>query len=403
MWDVEAFRAQFPVFARGLGPAYLDNAATTHKPQAVIQAITDFYGRDYATVHRGAYLASASATRAFEGVRTSVKQWLNARSENEIVFTSGATAGINLIANAFLTDRLQPGDSVVVTAMEHHSNLLPWQAVAARKGAFLRVVRVDSSGELNLHSLAECLDHKTRMLAVTHVSNVLGTVNPIPEITAEAKKYQIPVLVDAAQGALLHSIDVQDWDCDFLVFSGHKIFGPTGVGVLYGKKERLEKMEPWQFGGEMILDASFARSEYAAPPRRFEAGTPHIAGVIGLGAALEFIRTFDRETALAYTVDLREYAVRLLEDIPGIRILAKGAKESVIVSFSLDEIHPHDIATFLSQDQVAVRSGFHCAQPLIEYFGFPGTVRISLAPYNTRAELDRMRTALGEAVRVLGA
>lgn len=402
MWDVEAFRTQFPVFAHNPSWAYLDNAATTHKPQAVVEAIADFYGRDYATVHRGAYQASASATRAFEGVRTQVKQLLNARAEDEVIFTSGATAGINLVANSFLADRLQPGDSVVVTAMEHHSNLLPWQALAAKKEATLRVIRVDNTGELNLRSLTECLDSKTRILAVTQVSNVLGTVNPLKEIAAAAKKYGIPVLVDAAQGALLHPIDVQDWDVDFLVFSGHKAFGPTGIGVLYGKKERLETMGPWQFGGEMILDASFVRSEYAPPPRRFEAGTPHIAGVIGLGAALRFIGQMDREAALAYTVGLREYAVERLQDIPGIKILAKAAKGSVIISFSLENIHPHDAATFLNQDQVAVRSGFHCAQPLIEYFGFPGTVRVSLAPYNTLAELERMRTALERAVRVLG-
>ena len=402
MWDVESFRDHFPLFSAQPGLAYLDNAATTQKPAAVIEAIAGYYSNGYASVHRGTYALADAVTRTYEGVRKKVAQFINAGSEKEIVFTSGATGGINLVAEAFLADKLNSSRSIVVTAMEHHSNLLPWQALAARCNAYLRVVRVDPDGRLNLNSLAECLDEHTALLAVTHVSNVLGVVNPIKEIAAEANGRNIPVLVDAAQGAMLHPIDVQEWNCDFLVFSGHKVFGPTGIGVLFGKKERLETMRPWQYGGEMVLEATFAHSEYAPAPARFEAGTPNIAGVTGLGAAIDFLTATDRAAALEYTTGLRRYAVGLLADMPGIRILARDAADSVIVSFALNEIHPHDIATFLGQDQVAIRAGHHCAQPLMDYFGLPGSTRVSLAPYNTEREVERMAESLKEARRLLG-
>ncbi len=403
--DVEPIRAQFPVLhqeVNGQPLAYLDNAATTQKPRAVIDAVSGFYERDCANVHRGVHALSARATEAYEAARGSVQRRLNARRPGEIVFVRGATEAINLVAWSFLRPRLQAGDEILVTEMEHHANIVPWQLLCQQTGAQLRVLPVTDSGELRLEALDGLLGDRTRLLALTHVSNALGTINPVAEIVARAHARGVPVLVDGAQALPHVAMDVQALDVDFYVFSGHKAYGPSGIGALYGKHEHLQAMPPWQGGGEMILSVTFDRTTFAAPPLRFEAGTPDMEGAIGLAAALEWLESVGLERAAAHERDLLDHATRALRSVPGVRIIGTAAEKAAIISFTMEGAHPHDIGTILDHEGIAVRTGHHCAQPLMRRFGVPATARASFALYNTHAEVERLVEGLHQVRRVLG-
>jgi len=403
--DVEPIRAQFPVLrqeANGQPLAYLDNAATTQKPRAVIDAVSGFYERDCANVHRGVHALSERATAAYEAARGTVQRRLNARRPEEIVFVRGATEAINLVAWSFLRPRLQTGDEILVTEMEHHANIVPWQLLCEQTGAKLRVLPVTDGGELRLEALDGLLGDRTRLLALTHVSNALGTINPVAEIVARAHARGVPVLVDGAQALPHVATDVQALDVDFYVFSGHKVYGPSGIGALYGKHEHLQAMPPWQGGGEMILSVTFDRTTFAAPPLRFEAGTPNMEGAIGLAAALEWLASVGIERAAAHERELLEHATRVLREVPGVRIIGTAAEKAAIISFTMEGAHPHDIGTILDHEGIAVRTGHHCAQPLMRRFGVPATARASFALYNTHAEVERLAEGLHEVRRVLG-
>jgi cysteine desulfurase/selenocysteine lyase len=398
-WDVEAVRADFPILAQtvhGKPLAYLDNAATTQKPNAVIDAITHFYRHDNANIHRGVHALAERATIAYEAAREAARRFLNARSANEIVFVRGTTEAINLVATSFGA-RFQPGDEVIVTAMEHHANIVPWQLVQARTGIVLKVIPMDESGALLTEQLAALITPRTRLLAVTHVSNALGTINPVGELIAIAHQHGVPVLVDGAQAVPHMPVDVQALDADFYCFSGHKLFGPTGIGVLYGKAELLESMPPYQGGGDMIRTVSFEKSTFAPPPQRFEAGTPHIAGAIGLKAAIEYLEGLDRLAALRYEQELLTYATERLQTVPGLKIVGTAPEKAAVVSFTIDGVHPHDLGTIVDRYGVAIRVGHHCAMPVMTFFGVPATARASFAFYNTFAEIDQLTDALHRA------
>jgi cysteine desulfurase/selenocysteine lyase len=400
-WDPEAVRSDFPVLqqeVRGAPLAYLDNAATAQKPQAVIEAVARYYREDNANVHRAVHLLSARATAAYEGARAKVAQFLNARSATEIVFLRGTTEAINLVANGL---GLQAGDEVVLTQMEHHANIVPWQMKQLRDGAVLSVLPINQRGELELEALEGLLNARTRLVAVTHVSNVLGTVNPIAQVVALAHRHGIPVLVDGAQAVPHLEIDVQALDCDFYCFSGHKLFGPTGIGALYGKAERLGALPPYQGGGEMIRRVSFEGTEFADPPQRFEAGTPHIAGAVGLGAAIDYLQGLDRTAAAEHEQALLRYATERLRQVPGLRIIGESPDKIAVVSFVIEGVHAHDIGTVLDHKGVAVRAGHHCAMPLMDFYGVPATARASFAFYNTREEVDRLVEGLHLAREML--
>jgi cysteine desulfurase/selenocysteine lyase len=394
--DVARVRADFPALhqqVNGRPLVYLDNAATTQKPQAVLDALLGFYSRDCANVHRGVHALSQRATDAYEGARETVARFLNARPR-EIVFTRGTTEAINLVAYSY-GSRLSPGDEILITELEHHSNIVPWQMLAERTGARLRVAPIDDRGEIILEEFQRLLGPRTRIVAVAHVSNALGTVNPVEEICRLAHTYGARVLVDGAQAVPHLAVDVRALDCDFYAFSGHKIYGPTGIGVLFGRWELLEAMPPYQGGGDMIRSVTFEKTLYNDPPYRFEAGTPHIAGAIGLAAAIEYVTRLGLEGIRRHEQQLLEAATRALEEIPGVRIVGTAAHKAAVVSFVLDGVHPHDVATVLDHEGVAVRAGHHCAQPLMERFGLPATTRASFALYNTLEEVD----ALAQAVR----
>lgn len=398
-WDVEAVRADFPILAQtvhGKPLAYLDNAATTQKPNAVIDAIAHFYRHDNANIHRGVHALAERATIAYEAAREAARRFLNARSANEIVFVRGTTEAINLVAVSFGA-RFQPGDEVIVTAMEHHANIVPWQLVQARTGIVLKVIPMDESGALQTEQLAALITPRTRLVAVTHVSNALGTINPVAELIAIAHQHGVPVLVDGAQAVPHMPVDVQALDADFYCFSGHKLFGPTGIGVLYCKAELLESMPPYQGGGDMIRTVSFEKSTFAPPPQRFEAGTPHIAGAIGLKAAIEYLERLDRLAALRYEQELLAYATERLQTVPGLKIVGTAPEKAAVVSFTIDGIHPHDLGTIVDRYGVAIRVGHHCAMPVMTFFGVPATARASFAFYNTFAEIDQLTDALHRA------
>jgi cysteine desulfurase / selenocysteine lyase len=377
---------------------YLDNAASAQKPRVVLEAMRQIYERDYANVHRGVHTLSQRATTAYEGVRGKVQRFLNARSDNEIVYTRGTTEAINLVANSFVAARLKAGDEILLTWMEHHSNIVPWQLLAEKTGAQIRVVPVDDHGELDLDAFERLLGPRTRFAALSHVSNAIGTINPVKELVARAHAHDVPVLLDGAQAAPHLQIDVQALDCDFYTFSSHKIFGPTGAGVLYGKAELLEAMPPWQGGGDMIRSVSFTGTTFAPPPHRFEAGTPAIAEVVGMGAALDFLETLDHREVAAHEQDLLAYATKRLSDLPGLRLIGTAREKVALLSFVVEGVHAHDVGTILDHEGIAVRVGHHCAQPLIERFNVAATVRASFAPYNTRAEIDALVAGL-EKVR----
>jgi len=405
-FDVERVRADFPLLrqrvADGRPLVYLDNAATTQKPQKVIDAMSRFYAEDNANIHRGVYDLCERATRLYEGARFTAQRFLNAAEAREIVFVRGTTEGVNLVAQSFCRPRLSPGDEVVVSAMEHHSNIVPWQLVCEERGARLRVVPMNARGELVLDGLEDLLGPRTRMLAVTHVSNALGTVNPVREIVARAHARGVPVLVDGAQATPHFRVDVRDLGCDFYTVSGHKVFGPTGVGLLYGRLEHLEAMPPYQGGGDMIRSVSFEKTTFAAPPARFEAGTPNIGGAIGLAAALDYVVALDWDAVGVHEGDLLAHASETLSAIPGLRIIGTAAQKVGVVSFVLDGAHAHDIGTIVDEDGVALRTGHHCAQPAMEFFGVPATARASFAFYNTHAEIEVLVAAVARVREVLG-
>lgn len=405
-FDVERVRADFPLLrqtvADGRPLVYLDNAATTQKPQQVIDAMSRFYAEDNANIHRGVYDLCERATRLYEGARITAQRFLNAAEPREMVFVRGTTEGVNLVAQSYCRPRLTPGDDVVVSAMEHHSNIVPWQLVCEERGARLRVIPMNARGELVLDGLEDLLGPRTRMLAVTHVSNALGTVNPVREIVARAHARGVPVLVDGAQATPHFRVDVRDLGCDFYTVSGHKVFGPTGVGLLYGRLEHLEAMPPYQGGGDMIRSVSFEKTTFAAPPARFEAGTPNIGGAIGLAAALDYVAALDGEAVATHEADLLAHASAELTAIPGLRIIGTAAEKVGVVSFVLDGAHAHDIGTIVDEDGVALRTGHHCAQPAMEFFGVPATARASFAFYNTHREIEVLAAAVARVREVLG-
>jgi cysteine desulfurase/selenocysteine lyase len=402
-WDLAAVRRDFPVLSeevRGLPLAYLDNAATAQKPAAVIDAVAHFYRHDNANVRRAVYALAERATAAFEGARERVRRHINAASSGEIVFLRGTTEAINLLAHG-LGQGWRAGDRVVLTQMEHHANIVPWQLLRDRAGIDIAVLPITPQGELALDRLAGLLDGPTRLLALTHVSNVLGTVNPVAEIVRIAHGRGVPVLIDGAQ-ALPHArVDVQALDCDYYCFSGHKMFGPTGIGVLYGKDHLLEVLPPWQGGGEMIRRVSFERTRYAAPPYRFEAGTQHIAGAVGLAAAIDYVEGLDASAVARHEADLLDYATARLREIPGLRVFGEARHKAAVISFLVDGVHAHDLGTLLDRKGVAVRTGHHCAMPLMDFYGVPATTRASMAFYNTLEEVDRLADAIRYAREVL--
>jgi cysteine desulfurase/selenocysteine lyase len=404
-FDVERVRRDFPILARqirGRRLTYLDNAATTQKPQAVLDALTGYYTGINANVHRGVHLLSELATEAHDAAREKVRAFFNAGSAREIVFTRNSTEGLNLVAHAFGRWRVGPGDDVVITAMEHHSNIVPWQMLCEERGAHLRVAPIDEAGDLILEELDALLGPRTRLLSITHMSNALGTINPIAEIVGMAGAKGIPVLVDGSQAAYHMPVDVRALGCDFYVATGHKLYGPTGIGVLYGRESLLEEMPPFLGGGDMIRSVTFERSTWNELPYKFEAGTPDIAGAVGLGAAIDYIGSIGLAAVARHEEDLLAYGTEAIRDLPGVRIIGTARRKASILSFVMDGIHPHDIGTIVDQEGVAIRTGHHCAQPVMERFGVPATARASLAMYNTRQEIDTLVGALRRVQAVFG-
>jgi len=393
----ENIRERFPALDQLIGGhplVYLDNGATTLKPDCVIEAITSVYAQDCANVHRGVHTLSQRATARQEAARVSAQRFLNAPQAHECIFVRGTTEGINLVAHTWGRENLGPGDEVLITAMEHHSNIVPWQIVCAATGASLQVADIDDDGALDLDDFRKKLSSKTKLVSAVHVSNALGTVNPVEEMISLAHEAGALVLLDGAQSAPHQPVDVQALDVDFFIFSGHKVYGPTGIGVLYGKESLLNAMPPWEGGGDMIRTVTFEETTYAGLPSKFEAGTPNIAGAIGLGAALEFLMELGLETIAAHEADLLEYATALLDQIPGLRRIGTAPQRAGLVGFVLDWAHPHDVGTILDHEGVAIRAGHHCAQPVMDYFGVPATSRASFGLYNTRDDVDRLISGL---------
>ncbi len=404
-YDVEAVRRDFPILARevyGKPLVYLDNGASAQKPQAVIDAITHAYSNEYANVHRGLHFLSNAATDAYEKARETVRRFLNAESTDQIIFTKSATEAINTVAYGHAMPNIGEGDEIVLSIMEHHSNIVPWHFLRERHGARLSWIPVDEEGALTVEAFEKTLTDRTRLVAITHMSNVLGTVTPLKEIIQIAHERGIPVLVDGSQGAVHLPVDVQALDCDFYVCTGHKLYGPSGIGVLYGKKDRLAAMRPFQGGGEMIEDVTLDNVTYNDPPHRFEAGTPPIVQAIGLGAALDYIEGIGREAIAAYEADLVRYAHEQLGRINSLRIFGNAPGKGAIVSFELQGIHAHDVSMVIDRAGVAVRAGTHCAQPLLKHFGVTSTCRASFGMYNTREEVDALAEALEKARRFFG-
>jgi cysteine desulfurase/selenocysteine lyase len=398
---VHALREDFPILdqlVHGKPLVYLDNAATTQKPQAVVDRLTRFYLHENANVHRGVHILSERATDAYEDARRAVGRFLHAADPKEIVFVRGTTEAINLVAQSYGRTHVGPGDEVVITAMEHHSNIVPWQMLCEEKGARLRVVQITDEGELRLDDYERCLSDRTKIVAVVHVSNALGTVNPVQQMARLAHARGIPVLVDGAQAVAHMPVDVQALECDFYAFSGHKVFGPTGIGVLYGKASLLDAMRPYQGGGDMISSVSFERTLYNVVPYKFEAGTPNIAGAVGLAAALDYVEAAGRDRIAAHEHELLAYGTDALAQIQGLRLTGTAGEKAGILAFVLDGVHPHDIGTILDRQGVAIRTGHHCCQPLMDRLGVPATARASLALYNTRQDIDALAGAI-EQVR----
>ncbi len=399
----ERIREDFPALqmkVHGKPLVYLDNAATTQKPRVVLDTLMRYYTEENANVHRGVHLLSQVATQAYESGRTRVRQFLNAAHDREIIFTRGTTESINLVAQSYGRSRLRAGDEVIISAMEHHSNIVPWQMICDEKGARLRVIPINDRGELLLDEYERLLSGRTKLVAVVQVSNVLGTINPVRDIVDLAHRQGVPVLVDGAQAAPHMPVDVRALDCDFYAFSGHKLYAPTGFGILYGKAELLEAMPPYQGGGDMISAVSFEKTLYNALPHKFEAGTPHIAGAVGLAAAIDYVERIGLSQIAAYEAGLLSYATELLSAIPGLRLIGTAKEKAGVLSFVLEGIHAHDVGTILDLEGVAVRAGHHCAMPLMKRFGVAATARASLAFYNSRAEIDVLAKAIHKAIEV---
>ncbi|WP_282038955.1 aminotransferase class V-fold PLP-dependent enzyme [Saccharicrinis aurantiacus] len=395
--NIEEVRKQFPILETQVYNkplVYFDSAATTHKPQRVIDKIDEVYKTLNSNIHRGVHYLSNQATLAYEEARNKVQSFINAEHSHQVIFTSGATAAINLVANSFGETFINEGDEIVVSTMEHHSNIVPWQLLCQRKKAVLKVIPINQDGDLEMEAYKSLLSDKTKIVAITHVSNALGTVNPIQDVIDLAHEKNIPVMVDASQSVQHIGIDVQKMDCDLLVFSGHKIYGPTGTGVCYGKEDLLNQMMPWQGGGEMIHKVSFTETTYNELPFKFEAGTPNIAGAIGLGEAIDFVSELGVDNIAAYEDDLLQYATNKLMSIDGMRIIGTAKKKSSVISFLINDIHPFDIGTLLDRMGIAVRTGHHCAQPIMDFYEIPGTLRASIAVYNTKEEIDQLVAAL---------
>jgi len=402
-WDVEKVRKDFPVLSRevnGKPLVYLDNSASSQVPQSVIDRTSKYLAEEHSNIHRGVHYLSQHATTAYEAAREKVKRFINAPAAKECIFVRGTTEGINLVAYSYGRKFIGEGDEIVLSAMEHHSNIVPWQIVAEDRGAKIRVIPMNERGELIIEEYDKLLNERTKIVAIAHVSNSLGTVNPIKEMIATAHKFGVPVLVDAAQSVPHFPVDVQDLDADFFVFSGHKMFAPTASGIVYGKSEWLDKLPPYQTGGGMIRTVSFEKTTYAPIPERFEAGTPGIAAGIGLGAAIDYLNALDFNAAASYEHSLLEYATARLSDIPEVKIIGTAAEKASVLSFTIDGIHPHDIGTILDQQGIAVRAGHHCAQPVMQFFDVPATARASFAFYNTKEEVDKLADSIQKVIEV---
>ena len=399
-FDVEAARRQFPILTRlvhGKPLAYLDNGASAQRAQSVIEAVDDYERRHHANIHRGVHTLSQEATAMYESARDRVARFINARSRTEIIFVRGTTEAINLVAQSYARPTLQPGDEVLITHLEHHANIVPWQMVCEQTGAKLVVAPMDAQGEVHLDAVVALMSARTKILACAHVSNALGTILPVRRLIAAAKARGIITLIDGAQAISHMAVDVQDLGCDFYAFSSHKMYGPTGVGVLYGREQLFDRMPPWQGGGEMILAVTFAKTTYNALPNKFEAGTPNISGVVGLGAAVDFLSSLDLEAAHAHESALLQHATAVLSKISGLRIVGTATDKASLVSFVVAGVHPHDLGTILDEDGIAVRTGHHCAMPVMDFFKVPATARASFAFYNTFEEIDRLGVGIERA------
>jgi cysteine desulfurase/selenocysteine lyase len=402
-WDVERIRGDFPVLRQtvnGKPLVYLDNAASSQVPQVVIDRGSVYLEHEHSNIHRGVHYLSQKATTAYEGAREKVRRFINARDAKECIFVRGTTEGINLVMYGYGRKFIGAGDEIIISALEHHANIVPWQMLCEEKGARLRVIPMDDTGELLLDEYEALLNERTKMVAIAHVSNALGTVNPIRQMTEQAHKYGVPVLIDGAQGAPHMPIDVQELDCDFYAFSGHKMFAPTGSGVIYGREAMLEKMNPFQGGGDMIKTVTFEKTTYAGLPNKFEAGTPAIASQIGLGAAIDYLDSIGREKAALHEAELLRYATERLSAIEGVRIIGTAKQKASVLSFVIDDIHPHDIGTILDQEGIAVRAGHHCAQPVMQRLKLPATARASFAFYNTKEEVELLARTIEKVIDI---
>ncbi len=403
VWDVERIRADFPVLhqtVNGKPLIYLDNSASSQVPQVVIDRGSVYIEQEHSNIHRGVHYLSQRATTAYEGAREKVKRFINARESRECIFVRGATEGINLVMYGYGRKFIGAGDEIIISAMEHHANIVPWQMLCQEKGARLRVIPMNDAGELLLDEYNGLLNERTKLVSLIHVSNALGTINPVKEMIAQAHKYGIPVLIDGAQAAPHMPVDVQDLDCDFYAFSGHKMYAPTGSGIVYGKAEILEKMDPFQGGGDMIKTVTFEKTVYADLPNKLEAGTPAIASQIGLGAAIDYLNSIGREDAAAYEAELLRYATERVSAIEGVRIIGTAKNKASVLSFVIDDIHPHDIGTILDQEGIAVRAGHHCAQPVMQRFNVPATARASFSFYNTKEEIDVLARTIERVIEI---
>ena len=403
LWDVERVRTDFPVLRQtvnGKPLVYLDNAASSQVPQVVIDRGSRYLEEEHSNIHRGVHYLSQRATSAYEGAREKVRRFINARESKECIFVRGCTEGINLVMYGYGRKFVGEGDEIIISEMEHHANIVPWQMLCEEKGARLRVIPMNDAGELLLDEFDALLNERTKLVAVMHVSNALGTINPVKEIIARAHKWGVPVLIDGAQGAPHLKVDVQDLDCDFYILSGHKMFAPTGSGVAYGKIELLEKMNPFMGGGDMIRTVTFEKTTYAGLPNKLEAGTPPIAAQIGLGAAIDYLNSIDREQAHRYERELLRYATEKLAAIEGVRIIGTAHEKASVLAFLIEDVHPHDVGTILDLEGIAIRAGHHCAQPVMQHFKVPATARASFAFYNTKEEVDKLAAAIERVIEV---
>lgn len=402
-WNVDEIRKDFPVLnqtVNGKPLVYLDNAASSQVPHVVIERGSKYLEEEHSNIHRGVHYLSQKATTAYEGAREKVKRFINARESKECIFVRGATEGINLVMHGYGRKFIKESDEIIISAMEHHANIVPWQMLCEEKGAKLRVIPMNDAGELIIDEYEALFNDHTRFVSIPHISNALGTVNPVKEMIATAHKHGVPVMIDGAQAAPHIKVDVQDLDCDFYAFSGHKMFAPTGSGVVFGKKELLEKMNPFQGGGDMIRTVTFEKTTYAGLPNKFEAGTPAIASQIGLGAAIDYLNSIDRDAAIDYERELLRYATEKISSIEGVRIIGTAKEKESVLSFVIDEIHPHDIGTILDLEGIAIRAGHHCAQPVMQRFNVPATARASFAFYNTKEEVDALANAIEKVIEV---